>query len=79
LKTGAFFTNFWEKENKTNYDLSMNIIRTFIILIFAIYAAVRGIEFVQHDSNPMILFGVCCLLLAVGLSYLSVRSLFQKK
>jgi hypothetical protein len=56
----------------------MKIFRTFISLVAAIYAAVRGVEFVQQESNTMILFGVCCLLLAVGLSYISVRSLFQK-
>jgi|GEM_PF-6289231 len=56
----------------------MKIFRTFISLVVAIYAAVRGVEFVQQESNTMILFGVCCLLLAVGLSYISVRSLFQK-
>lgn len=57
----------------------MKVIFTFLSLIFAIYAAVMGIEFIKRGSNEFIFFGICCLVLAVGLSYLSVSSLLRKK
>ncbi|MDQ8006044.1 MAG: hypothetical protein REI64_14675 [Pedobacter sp.] len=57
----------------------MKIVLTFLSLVFAIYAAVRGIDFVQREDNTFVLFGVGCLLLAVGLAYITVKSALKKK
>jgi 1,4-dihydroxy-2-naphthoate octaprenyltransferase len=56
----------------------MKVLRTFLSLVFAIYAGVRGIEFVQHESNAMILFGIGCLVFAVGYSYIAVSGALKK-
>ncbi|MFN0290367.1 hypothetical protein [Pedobacter helvus] len=57
----------------------MKIILTFLSLVFAIYAAVRGIDFIRREDHTFVLFGFGCLSLAAGLAYITVKSALKKR
>lgn len=57
----------------------MKTVRTFLSLIFAISVGVKGVEFIQRGSNKWILFGIGCLFLALGVSYIAVKSALKNK
>jgi len=56
----------------------MKIILTFLSLVFAIYIATRGVNLLSEPSNTKVLFGLLHIILALGVSYIAVKSLIKK-
>jgi len=57
----------------------MKIILTFLSLVFAIYIATIGVNFLSEPSNSKVFFGVLLIILALGVSYIAVKSLIKSK
>ena len=56
----------------------MKIILTFLSLVFAIYVATRGVNYLSEPSNTKVFFGVLYIILALGIAFIAVKSLLKK-
>ncbi len=57
----------------------MKIVIAFLSLVFAIYLATRGVNLLSEPSNNKVLIGLLLIVLALGVSYVTVKSLLKTK